>query len=264
MKNGDTLATGFGQCGKYQEVFDAEAIAALQAVKSALDMATEDITDLNLCLDNRAVAQKITALPTDRPCSSSHIIRETRQHLVDWRGATHVHWIPGHQGLSGNELVDGLAKQGTANGPFLTNDTTMSLSAASRWRKTSLEDDLRNWWQQQKKPHHLPRQLEPPKPWDTSWLNDAPRPLLSRLLSARSAHGDFAKYHIDYHHEDAELTCPHCKQLKEPLHPWQCTGNGKRGLTKNFINKLIRSTKGASYLMKNLDPMWKQYRARAQ
>lgn len=134
----------------------------------------------------------------------------------------------------------------------------MSLAAARRWRKTELRKDFQTWWSQQPKPKHLPSQLMMSRPWDTSWIRDKPRTPLSRLLDARSGHGDYAKYHIDFQNGEAELLCRLCRELKEPLHHWHCKSNPtvKRRLNKRFIQQLLHSPKGAAYLLNHLDPVW--------
>ena len=55
------------------------------------------------------------------------------------------------------------------------------------------------------------------------WLK---RPLLGRLLAARTGHGDFADYHERFNHEDAYLLCG-CGSRKSPLHFFFCY-KGKR------------------------------------
>ena len=65
----------------------------------------------------------------------------------------------------------------------------MTLARAKRWRKEWLTYRFDNWWNQQRKPGHLKKQLEVPKPWNHKlYVN------VGRVLAARSAHGDFADY----------------------------------------------------------------------
>ncbi|KAI0997939.1 hypothetical protein K3495_g10249 [Podosphaera aphanis] len=42
-----------------------------------------------------------------------------------------------------------------------------------------------------------------------------------RLLAARSGHGDFAEYHREFKHTEAEIYCS-CGQEKSPEHPFSC------------------------------------------
>jgi hypothetical protein len=48
-----------------------------------------------------------------------------------------------------------------------------------------------------------------------------PRPALRHLLAARSGHGDFAKYHERFRHEDSLNTCS-CRGRKVPKHFIHC------------------------------------------
>ena len=50
---------------------------------------------------------------------------------------------------------------------------------------------------------------------------DLPRAILARLLSIRSVHGDFASYHLQFHHDDANFTCS-CGLDKTPEHLVLC------------------------------------------
>src|SRR4051795_11119876 len=44
-----------------------------------------------------------------------------------------------------------------------------------------------------------------------------PRPILGRILAARSKHGDFADYHERFNHTDVHLLC-RCGARKSPIH----------------------------------------------
>lgn len=44
---------------------------------------------------------------------------------------------------------------------------------------------------------------------------------ISKLIAARSGHGDFAAYHIRFKHEDASIHCA-CGEHKSPEHPFYC------------------------------------------
>jgi hypothetical protein len=47
------------------------------------------------------------------------------------------------------------------------------------------------------------------------------RPVLGRLLAARSGHGDFYEYHERFNHQDAVLYCS-CGAAKTPDHFYHC------------------------------------------
>lgn len=267
---GTELASGFGRCGAWREVPDAEAIAAYHAVKTATEVAPPEATDIYLCTDNRGIAQRI-ARPSQESGgrTSEDMVDKTRRLLNIWQENTtrkkaEIRWLPGHAGINGNERVDRLAKRGTADGDWLVKDRTMTLSAARRWRKRELAREFSQWWADQEKPRHLPKQLNQPIPWEYKWMKNIPRPTLARIFAARSAHGDFADYHIRFAHDDAQLTCPLCHEVQVPNHPWQCetTKSRPRVYNSRFINKLLLSNKGARHLAKALPQAWQAYRPR--
>jgi hypothetical protein len=55
----------------------------------------------------------------------------------------------------------------------------------------------------------------------TQELEELDRPMLHRLLAARSGHGDFARYHERFRHYDAVMTCV-CRKLRSPSHIFYC------------------------------------------
>ncbi|KAL5606787.1 uncharacterized protein BROUX77_003980 [Berkeleyomyces rouxiae] len=153
-------------------------------------------------------------------------------------------------GVQGNEAADERAKGGSARDHAETE--FMSLARAQRWRKTWLQEGSDKWWNTQKKPSHLTHQLDAPKLWKHEYKSFG-RQTVGRVLSARSAHGDFAQYHRRFAHEDAELLCPDCNEEKSAFHAWTCA-HVARPFQERFIQKLIVSEKGFRALAKKLMP----------
>jgi hypothetical protein len=225
------------------EVADAEAEAALEAVKAACEHATPGTTSLWLCIDNRSVVDGIN-VTSDKIGTSQPTIDEIRGKLSGWQhqGNGQAMWVPGHTSVQGNERADRLAKEGA--GLEQACDTRwMTLARAKRWRKEWLTYRLDNWWNQQRKPGHFKKQLEVPKPWNHKLYRGLNRVNVGRVLAARSAHGDFADYHERFAHE-TELTCQ-CGKRKSPLHVWACSKRSFRLIvSENFVAKLLPTNTG--------------------
>src|SRR5205807_3956423 len=100
--------------GTEAEVFDAE----LYGIMKAADIAThitkdEDITDVWIFCDNQSAVRRMS---DKRPIPGQENILKTNTsaEVLKSRGITvHIHWVPGHVQVQGNEKADALAKQGT-------------------------------------------------------------------------------------------------------------------------------------------------------
>ena len=151
---------------------------------------------------------------------------------------------------AGNEKADRLAKEGVEL-PQALEESWMTLARARRWRKEWLGSRFEIWWSQQRKPSHLGKQLEAPKPWISKHYRNLNRVSVGRVLAARSAHGDFADYHERFSHDEAELMCSRCGRRKSPSHAWTCTKSNFR-LSEHFVMKLLLTNKGMAYLVRSL------------
>ncbi|KAL2889428.1 putative double-stranded RNA/RNA-DNA hybrid binding protein [Ceratocystis lukuohia] len=99
-----------------RQVADAEAIAALKAVRAATEVAPSQAEGLNLCVDKLGVVKRI-GRRMRKPGTSQLAIDETRRTLARWQGgfddlalekpAGKVHWVPGRCEVPGNEAASG-------------------------------------------------------------------------------------------------------------------------------------------------------------
>ncbi|KAL5606020.1 uncharacterized protein BROUX77_003213 [Berkeleyomyces rouxiae] len=228
---GTKLCEGFGSCGTLQEVADAEAVAAVNAVRAAVENTPPEAGSLYLCLDNLGVAQRI-ACRSKKHGTSQGEVDEIRRLLHDWKGGTEhlsldaavgaVRWVPGHTNVPGNELVDGLAKRGCESEVLLVRPGGMSPASARRWKKLQLNAEFKAWTKSCEPRSQIGARFESTNAYKVDWLKGQHRSTIARILTARAGHGDFAEYHDRFDHTEAEKNCPLCQQPKEPFHPWSC------------------------------------------
>jgi ribonuclease HI len=97
------LSEGRKNCGRWMEVADAEAEAALEGMEAALKHAPPGSTNLWLCLDNGSVVEGINTA-ADRIGTSQPTIDKIRERLCSWPfcGSGQAMWVPGHASLQGN------------------------------------------------------------------------------------------------------------------------------------------------------------------
>lgn len=160
MSNSDTVAGAgwYGHWGAWKqesayghlclpkhEVFDAEVSAAYEGLKAALNSAQAPYTqNLYILLDNQEVARQLVGLPSG---SSQSIILAFQEITNTWPnrpfrceaippGRVHVHWIPGHAGIAGNEQADEQAKKGARSTP-----QTNPPSARYAWARRTLKEE---------------------------------------------------------------------------------------------------------------------------
>ena len=104
------LTEGFCNLGKRMEVFDAELHAVQEAFDTLLELNLSPIS-LYVCIDNSAAVQILASNPDNNEGSFRATRSANQLTLRGWNIVTI--WTPSHCGISGNELADQLAKNGT-------------------------------------------------------------------------------------------------------------------------------------------------------
>jgi len=106
--------------GKECEVFDAELYGISKATYLATKLLDQPTTDVWIFCDNQsAVSRMANSIPMP---GQEYILRALNniKILKNAKITTHIHWVPGHVNVKGNERADQLAKEGTTSSIFLT------------------------------------------------------------------------------------------------------------------------------------------------
>jgi ribonuclease HI len=92
--------------GKHATVFQAEVYAILACVH---EIETQDRPEKHISMssDSQGALKVLQAAKT-----KSHLVRQCQQTLnISTRHAVRLYWVPGHAGVSGNEIADKLARR---------------------------------------------------------------------------------------------------------------------------------------------------------
>jgi ribonuclease HI len=145
MKEG-TGAGVFGQTvrsrlsfslGRYTTVFQAEIFAILAC---AYEIQSKNRSEkyVSICSDSQAALRALNAAKTTSP-----LVRQCQEALnnISARHVVGLYWVPGHAGVQGNVIADGLARGGSAS-RFLGPEPVLWVSR--RVIRTKLNDWLIN------------------------------------------------------------------------------------------------------------------------
>ncbi|KKO96471.1 hypothetical protein THAR02_11428 [Trichoderma harzianum] len=184
------------------EVYDAEAVAAHEAMKLAKErvQANPNVREILLFLDNSSVVDSVLG-KTPASSQSSYIgLRKIAKDLLP-EVTTKVAWVPGHKDVFGNEKADTLAKEGASLPRH--NSHLSTITHIMRWKREKLRLMREEEWDEVRPLYYKKWRLDAPAMPPELKLH---RPILYRLLAERSGHGDFVEYHERFGH-DASSRC---------------------------------------------------------
>ena len=215
--------------GTTQEVYDAEAFAMTRGLEIALESPmARHAPAICICLDNLSVAKNAGKIPNGSSQAALIKFRELAKSWLAKEGKTlTVQWIPGHEGIKGNEIADSEARRYASKAVNPQSCIAQSLSNAKRQIRKS--KDVAWQWEWENQPQtgapllYLELGLKPTsKRKKLAPQLGMKREILGWLIAARSGHGHFAAYHQRFSHEEEKDWRCSCGIYRAPLHPFRC------------------------------------------
>src|SRR5205807_9749024 len=132
---------------------EAELYGIMKATEIAVKLTNhENITDVWIFCDNQSAVWRMSDkrdLPGQEYILKTHNAAET---LKDQGIKTHIHWVPGHVQVAGNEKADKQVKEGT-EGNRLPRDASTSITHLKRKNKEHQMEEWKKWWPGMRRGH---------------------------------------------------------------------------------------------------------------
>jgi ribonuclease HI len=196
--------------GKWATVFQAE----VHAIQEALYYCTKSRVcnrTIVVCSDSQAAIKAIIQTET-----VSTLVKECKAILNDLSARNQVKllWVPGHEGIHGNEEADLLARQGSSQQPFGPEPTlplawSQTRSCINQWVKKRFSEE----WRKQTLKHSLAC-IPAPSLKVTNELLGHSRNVTRRVVALLTGHGPF-RAHLSRIGVSVNPECRYCETENE-------------------------------------------------
>ena len=177
----------------------------------------ENITDVWIFCDNQSAVRRMS---DKRPVPAQEYILKTYSsaEILKSRGiATHIHWVPGHVQVQGNERADTLAKKGT-EGKRLPREATTSITYLKRKNREQQMEEWKRRWPAMKRGRSY--HGRPATNIHTLLRNHPSRKLVATVIQMRTVHGYNKHYLVRIPSssiDSPKCTCGHWRQTPKHL-----------------------------------------------
>jgi ribonuclease HI len=181
------------------EIFDLELFAISKSLEKIDDKATESIqlTDIYIFVDSLSVIQRIAKNNRSSGQEFVHRIYSKADELFNQNIRLHIHWVPSHIGIYGNEMADLAAKEGASATAYNLTIDKMPISLISL-RRSQKEIQLQSWldyWQKSKKKGKTYQNLNTSPTWESfNSTIKVSRIVWSSYMQLKIGHGYFLSY----------------------------------------------------------------------
>jgi len=226
--------------GKECEVYDAEIYAIYKALETGNDRVDIETLDIWIFSDSQAVLKGLASGQNRANRALYGKIYSIAKNIKEKGVNIHIEWVPGHEGIYGNEKADQAAKYGAD----WVEPTPSLLGTSISFLNTKLREEvLSDWskiWKSQKTNQGKDYKQFDMQPSLKVNQRKLKKLTWSTIVQLKLAHGYFRSYLIrlpDYNDE----TCPNCQsnQKETPYHIiFQCQNQSEA--RKNTVGKLPR------------------------
>lgn len=241
------------------EPIDTEVIAICQGISACMKSAhTRFATNIIIHTDNRTAAGIVNGNPSITCRKETKQIRDAQENWSRREKLAHItnghifsEWVPSHTGVSANEEADSLAKAGAQTAHAVPIEANPSYASVKNLVISRRKQILDSWWNTNAPTRYKELGILVGAPGKCPAELRLSRKALHHLISARSRHGDFKKYHERFNH--TSYSACSCGRDKSPAHLIFCRLTralvrkqiGKR-TTHEVINWLLGTAEGAT------------------
>lgn len=200
------LKLGLGVAG---ETFDGELYGLARAARDAVIYAgRHDLAHIFFFADNdAAVGRAFERAPQAGQIFSVMFADSIEQYLLsDDRNRVTIAWVPGHEGLAGQEVSDRMAKAGTVLPSSLP--VSITITRAKRAVSDKLNEAWHNLWLSNTRRNlYSPANRIPPSTRPTPHLRTLDKSTYARVLQCRTGHAFTGEYNRAINKPDRGLAC---------------------------------------------------------